>query len=107
MKSDDASHLCDGVSEALLSLAQDARLGVVVPLPGQLPGGAVAQPHKDARHCIRHVLGRSLRSNQSPHHPKHQLSLTPSCLWGIGNAGDTVSFNANPPLLVLISMRNR
>ncbi len=56
------AHLGNGVGKPLLGLAQDARLGVVVALPGQLSRGAVAQPHIDACHRIRHILARTLRN---------------------------------------------
>lgn len=49
-------YLSNLVGELCLSLAQDAWLGVVVALPGEVAGRAVAQPHKDGGHCTLHLL---------------------------------------------------
>lgn len=48
--------LRDCVRQAALRLSQDARLRVVVALPGELAGGAVAQPHVDRRQVVDDLL---------------------------------------------------
>ena len=69
-----ASHLGDGGGQAGLRLAQDARLRVVVALPGELPRRAVPQPHKHRRQRLRRVLAaplhaRAMRSVPPRSHP--------------------------------------
>jgi len=55
-------YLSNLVSEFGLRLSQDAGLGVVVALPGQVAGWAIAQPHKDGGHGTLHILWASLRA---------------------------------------------
>jgi peptidoglycan biosynthesis protein MviN/MurJ (putative lipid II flippase) len=80
-------YLGDGVSEAPLGLPKDARLRVVVPLPGQLSRGAVAQPHKDTRNGVRHILRRCLPASATATFSCMDISLLQryriaSCLRG-------------------------
>lgn len=56
-------YLSNFVGELGLCLAQYAWLRVVVALPGEVAGGAVAQPHKDAGHCIFHFVWAPLQPN--------------------------------------------
>lgn len=58
-----ADHLSNLVSELSLSLAKDAGLGVVVPLPCQMTRRAVPQPDKDGCHGMLNILLAAL------HHP--------------------------------------
>ena len=60
------AHLGDGGSQAGLRLAQDARLRVVVALPGQLPRRTVAQPHKHCGQRLRRVLAAALFTPSAP-----------------------------------------
>lgn len=61
------------VGELGLRLSQDAGLGVVVALPGEVAGRAVAQPHKDGGHGPLHLLRTPL------HAPPHTLLGTSAC----------------------------
>ena len=64
------AHLCNLVGQPGLGLSQDAGLGVVVALPGQVAGRAVAQPDKDGCHGMLDVLLTSLQQ-------VHQRALAP------------------------------
>ena len=66
-RTDAEAHLSNLVGELGLGLPQDAWLRVVVALPGQVAGRAVAQPHKDGCHCTLHLVWAPLQtiSNKS------------------------------------------
>lgn len=68
-------HLGDGGGQAGLRLAQDARLRVVVALPGQLPRRAVAQPHKHRGQRLRRVLAAALCMARPPYKIKSRCEL--------------------------------
>ena len=55
-----ASDLCNGMRQTLLSLPKNAGLRVVVALPRQLSCGAVSQPHVHPGNVVDDLLSLSL-----------------------------------------------